>query len=104
MDRVLQLLIQNLSMCYDYNRVKDLLVFVIEEACCLVDQPTDRVALSASCRVLDEVVGPRSLLPCVRDELSYTIELMISGKDHGFFGDPLPSNPFLFDLEVDEAG
>ena len=47
----------------------------------LVCQPGDGVALAAAGRMLDQIARPGATCPCIGEELSHHVELVIAGKD-----------------------
>ena len=68
-------------------------------------QPTDRVALSAARRMLDQIVMPDAFVTCGFDEPAHSLQLVVARKDHRF----LPHlasvvGPAFLDLQVEKPG
>ena len=83
---LLELGIQNRTIGYNHDRIKNRLVVVIMKACEAVGCPGNRIGLPRTGTVLYEIVFTRSIGPDVPDELPHDIHLMIPGENNGLFG------------------
>ena len=86
-DRVLELLVEHASVGDDDDAVEHLVVLAVVQARQPVREPRDAVGLSASGRVLDQVVPARPLAAGRRHELPHGIELVVAREDQRFLGD-----------------
>jgi hypothetical protein len=80
LDRVTDLLVEHPTVRHDDHRVEDRLTALLDPDE-LVGQPGDRIALAATCRVLDEVTATGVVLLVVGQELSDDVELVVAGED-----------------------
>ena len=90
-DRLPELLVEHSPVGDHHHRIEDQAVFLVVEAHEPVRQPGDAVRLAASRRVLDQVVVPRPAAPRFLGEPPHGVELVVTRKDQGFPGAPLPS-------------
>ena len=80
-DRALELAIEDPPVGDDHDRIEYAAVVLVVQGGEPVGEPGDGEALSAPCRVLDEVALPRSSPPCIDDEPAHAVELLVAGKD-----------------------
>ncbi len=102
-DRVLQLLVEHDPVGPHHYAVEHPLIVDVVQRREPVCQPADSVALTASGRVLDQVVVTDALGPGGIHERPHSLKLMVAGKDHRVRLDLAALVvALLLDLEMDE--
>ena len=98
-DRALKLAVQHAAVGDDDDGVEDRAIVSVVERGQLVREPSDRIALAAPGRVLDEVALPRPVVPGVGHHAPDGIELLVAREDETF---RLPARAVLILHLVDE--
>ena len=80
-DRVSQLVVNNLAVAYHDHTVVDLLACPVGQSRQAMSQPADAVRLAASCRVLDQIVASGALSAGGLHECVNSIQLVVTGED-----------------------
>ncbi len=80
-DRILKLTVQYSSIRYDNHGLKNLFVLAIVETREPMRQPCDGVGFAGTRTVLNEVVVTWSILPHIRQQFCYHVQLMVSREN-----------------------
>ena len=85
-NRFLKLSVNNDTVGNNADRIEDGVILAIVQGRQPMSEPSNRVGLATTCRMLNQIVLVGMVFHHVRNELTNRIELMITGEYQGFLG------------------